>query len=161
METNPQSLQIATPNETVLVITLSARIGNASGSMNICIPHVTIEPVIPRLSTQYLFDVTKSKHVNHGQTSRLEQHLSGVDVTCTAVLGETELSVEQVLDLQVGDVISLTGSIRDPVNLHVNEVPTFLGSVGTHHERYAVKILDVMEGVNQGDGQREALASGN
>ncbi len=160
-ETNPQFLQIATPNETVLVVTLSARIGEATGLMNICIPHVTIEPVIPKLTTQYLFDVTKSKHVHHIDVKRIEQHLTNVDVLCTVLLGATELSVEQVLELQVGDVIKLTGNIQDSVTVNVNDVSTFTGAVGTHRDHYAVKILEVLEGVNQDGGQHEALASGN
>lgn len=160
-ETNPQFLQIATPNETVLVVTLSARIGDATGLMNICIPHVTIEPVIPKLTTQYLFDVTQSKHVHHNELKRLEQHLNNVDVDCSVVLGNTELSVEQVLELQVGDVIKLSGSIHDEVSVHVNGVPALTGAVGTHRDHYAVKVLEVLEGVNFDDGQRETLASGN
>ena len=48
-EVNPQFLQMVSPNETVIVISLNAQIGETSGMINICIPHVVLEPIIPKL----------------------------------------------------------------------------------------------------------------
>ena len=52
-EVNPQFLQMVSPNETVVVISLNTMIGETSGMINICIPHVVLEPIIPKLSVQY------------------------------------------------------------------------------------------------------------
>src|SRR5690606_27074774 len=48
-EVNPQFLQMVSPNETVVVISLNAAIGEASGMINICIPHMVVEPIIQKL----------------------------------------------------------------------------------------------------------------
>lgn len=48
-EVNPQFLQMVSPNETVVVISLNTQIGDASGMINICIPHIVLETIIPRL----------------------------------------------------------------------------------------------------------------
>ncbi len=52
-EVNPQFLQMVSPNETVVVISLETMIGETSGMINICIPHVVLEPIIPKLSVHY------------------------------------------------------------------------------------------------------------
>ena len=41
-EVNPQFLQMVSPNETVVVISLNTMIGETSGMINICIPHVVL-----------------------------------------------------------------------------------------------------------------------
>src|SRR5699024_12370623 len=50
---NPQFLQMVTPNDTVVVVSLNTQIGETSGMMNIWIPHIMLEPIIPKLSGHY------------------------------------------------------------------------------------------------------------
>src|SRR5699024_1472493 len=42
-EVNPQFLQMVSPNETVVVVSLNTQIGEVSGMINICIPHIVLE----------------------------------------------------------------------------------------------------------------------
>ena len=49
LEVNPQFLQMISPNETVVVISFNTIIGETSGMINICIPHVFLEPIVPNL----------------------------------------------------------------------------------------------------------------
>ena len=53
IETNPQFAQIVPPTEMVLLVTLEAKVGDIEGMINICIPYLTIEPVIGKLSSPY------------------------------------------------------------------------------------------------------------
>src|SRR5690606_28072059 len=48
LETNPQFMQIVSPNETIALISFSTKIGETTGMINLCIPHVVIEPIMPR-----------------------------------------------------------------------------------------------------------------
>ncbi|QQE80814.1 flagellar motor switch protein FliM [Alicyclobacillus sp. SO9] len=161
LETNPQFLQLATSNETVLVVTLSARIGEATGLMNICIPHVTVEPIIPKLTTQYLYDVSKSRNSTGYGEQEMEAHLHQVDVDLQAELGAAELTVDEVLDLQVGDIIPLSNSIRDAITVTVDGIPTFTGQVGTRHKHYAVQIIQSVKGGGVNARKGEAVSGGN
>ena len=52
-EVNPQFLQMVSPNETVIVISLNTQVGDVTGMINICIPHVVLEPIISKLSVHY------------------------------------------------------------------------------------------------------------
>jgi len=55
IETNPQFAQIVPPNDMVVLITLETKIGEVEGMTNLCIPYITIEPVISKLSAQYWY----------------------------------------------------------------------------------------------------------
>lgn len=55
MEMNPQFMQIVSPNETVAVISLSTKIGDTTGMINLCLPHVVLEPVMHKLSAHHWF----------------------------------------------------------------------------------------------------------
>ena len=55
IETNPQFAQIVPPSEMVVLVTLETRLGEVEGMMNLCIPYLTIEPIISKLSAQYWY----------------------------------------------------------------------------------------------------------
>lgn len=61
LETNPQFMQIVSPNETIALISLSTKIGDTTGMINLCIPHVVIEPIMPRLSVHHWFVSQKKR----------------------------------------------------------------------------------------------------
>jgi flagellar motor switch protein FliM len=161
LETNPQFLQIATPNETVLVVTLSARIGEVTGLMNICVPHVTVEPIIPKLTTQYLFDTAKNRNRDGDSGPKLHQHLEQMQVPVQVLLGACELSVDDVLNLEIGDVIPLGNTIRDPVTVLIDDVPVFDAAVGKQHQHYAVKVVRPLKGGDTHVRSSEAVPGGN
>jgi flagellar motor switch protein FliM len=162
MESNPQFLQLSTPNETVLVVTLSARIGNASGLMTVCIPHVTIEPIIPKLSTQNFMDGGKARHRDHHpEMMKLNKHLMNTFVNIAVSLGTTELTLEELLDVQLGDVIPLSAPIDQSVTVNVNEIPTYTASVGTRKNHYAVKILEAWKEVSDDERGDEVVSGGD
>lgn len=50
LEINPQFMQIVSPNETVIVISFNTKIGDTTGMMNLCLPHVVLEPVLQDLA---------------------------------------------------------------------------------------------------------------
>jgi flagellar motor switch protein FliM len=52
-ESNPQFMQIVTPSEMVVIITLQLRIGDTEGIMNICIPYLVLEPIMSKLTTTF------------------------------------------------------------------------------------------------------------
>src|SRR6185437_14649274 len=86
LETNPQFLQVVSPNETVVVISMNATVGETSGMINICIPHVVLEPIIPKLSAHYWM-ATTSKAKEPNEVALLEQKIKDANVQLSAQLG--------------------------------------------------------------------------
>ncbi|QRF23712.1 flagellar motor switch protein FliM [Alicyclobacillus sp. TC] len=141
VESNPQFLQLSTPNETVLVITLSARVGPVTGLINLCVPHVTIEPIMHNLSTQFFMDGLRDRESSSAEQMKLANHMQGMEVSMAVALGQAELTVRDVLELQVGDMIPLNHPISAPVTVYVDEVPTFTARIGKMRGKMAIRIL--------------------
>jgi len=65
MDTNPQFAQIVPPSEMVVLITLETNIKGVEGIINICIPYLTIEPIVDKLSSLFWFKGTYTPSVNY------------------------------------------------------------------------------------------------
>ena len=140
-EVNPQFLQMVAPNETVVVISFSITIGEISGMINICIPHVVLEPIIPKLSVHYWMQTSK-KEREPVELQMLENRVQKAELPIIAELGPTEISVLDFLNLTIGDVIELRHSIDKPLSISVGEVPKFLGQAGRVNKTMAVQIVE-------------------
>jgi flagellar motor switch protein FliM len=139
IESNPQFLQIASPNDTVIIIVFKTTIGETTGRMTLCLPHLTLEPLLPKLSTQqWLYSMAKS---DAPQQEKLKQNLDSVDVNVIAELGKATLSVSDLLNLQIGDVI---GMEMGKLQVKVGHLPKYLGNPGLSKGRYAVQIDQVI-----------------
>ena len=150
MEVNPQFLQMISPNETVVVISFNIIIGESSGMINICIPHVVLEPIVPNLSVRYWMQSNK-KDPTSEQSIKLEKRLKKAELPIVAELGQGSLSVEDFLYLQVGDVVSLDRKIDDPLIVKVGDIPKFAVQPGHLRSRMAVQIIEPLNGGDEDD----------
>ncbi|TCT26763.1 flagellar motor switch protein FliM [Melghiribacillus thermohalophilus] len=142
-EVNPQFLQLVSPNETVVVISLNTTIGEASGMINICIPHIVLEPIISKLSVHYWMQDTERK-ANPKDFDNISKGLKSAPVEVKAVLGESTITIEEFLNLAENDVIQLDQSIENPLKLLVNNEPKFYVQPGKSKNKMAVQILEEM-----------------
>jgi flagellar motor switch protein FliM len=55
IDTNPQFAQIVPPNEMTVLVTLETKIGDVEGMINICIPYLTIEPIMGKFSDSFWY----------------------------------------------------------------------------------------------------------
>ncbi|RIW36415.1 flagellar motor switch protein FliM [Bacillus salacetis] len=149
-EVNPQFLQMVSPNETVVVISMNTTIGETSGMINICIPHVVLEPIIPKLSVSYWMQ-TKQKDKNPEDTKNLEKRIKTAHVPVVAELGNSDITIDDFLMLDIGDVIQLNRRIDDPLLIKVGEMPKFTAQPGELNNRLAVQILDSLKGGEEDD----------
>lgn len=143
-EENPQFMQLVAPNETVVVVSLTAKIGETSGMINICMPHVILEPIIPKLSAHYWMQ-TKN-HKDEQTQQKMTKYIKQTDVDVKAILGETAVTINEFLKFQQGDVIALDQSINSPLILEVNNEPKFLAQPGKIRNKMSVQILEEMNG---------------
>jgi flagellar motor switch protein FliM len=149
-EVNPQFLQMVSPNETVVVISMNTTIGETSGMINICIPHVVLEPIIPKLSVSYWMQ-TKSKDKNPQETENLEKRIKTAQVPVVAQLGDSDITIDDFLMLDIGDVIQLNRRIDDPLIVRVGDIPKFTAQPGELNKKLAVQILDSYKGGEEDD----------
>lgn len=149
-EINPQFLQMVSPNETVVVISLNTVIGETSGMINICIPHIVLEPIIPKLSVHYWMQSDK-KAKEPEEISVIEKNIQKASVPIAAELGSSEITISEFLMLDVGDVIELNQPINEPLILKIGGVPKFVGQPGKINKKLAIQILDTVKGRDADD----------
>ena len=118
LETNPQYNQALASNETVVIVTLMSQIGDNQGFINICLPFISMEPIINQLSAQHCF-----RNVGHKpqkeNTALLCQRIEGSEVELAVDLGETVISMKDFLEIQEGDVLPLGKSVGEELDLYV------------------------------------------
>lgn len=143
METNPQFLQIVSPNETVAVISLNAKIGDVSGMINFCLPHISLEPIIPKLTAQHWF-ATQKKGSKPGETETLKKTIRKTSLPLIVELGYSKLTVREFLQLSKGDVIRLEQTVDDLLVLKIGPKEKFRVQPGLSRGKKAVRIVEVI-----------------
>ena len=139
IETNAQFAQIVAQNETVALITLSARVGDVDGMINICIPHMVVEPIVSKLSTKFWFSNVEKEATSEMKES-IELKVRNTVVPVMALLGKTTISVSDFIELQPGDVLPLDTGINDDMEVHVGELLKFYATPGVRKNKVAIKI---------------------
>ena len=145
IETNPQFAQIVPPSEMVVLVTLETKVGDEEGMMNFCIPYITIEPIISKLSSQFWFSSVRRSSTTQ-YLGVLKDKLSTVDMDIVAELGSIVVPVRDVLNLRVGDTIRLSNvKVGDPLTLSVGDQKKFLCQAGEKKKKMAVQILKKLD----------------
>ncbi len=149
IETNPQFVQIVPPTEMVVLVTLETKVEEVEGMMNFCIPYLTIEPIISKLSATYWYS-----SVRRGATTEnlnvLRERLSGIDVPLVAEVGSITLAMKDVMSLQPGNVIRLSNSrVGDPMVLKLGNRPKFDCRPGVVGKKIAVQVTRKIEDIEE------------
>lgn len=145
IETNPQFAQIVPPTEMVVLVTLETKVGDEEGMMNFCIPYLTIEPIISKLSSQFWFSsVRRSSTTQYLGT--LKEKLADVDMDVVAEIGTINLPIRDVLALRAGDVVRLsTVKVGDPLTLSVGNKKKFYCQPGVVGKKMAVQVISKID----------------
>jgi len=139
LETNPQFVQIAPPNDMTAVVTLDAKVGDIEGMINLCFPYFILEPIVSKLSAQYWFSAIR-KETPPEMLENLKRRLERVRIPVSVELGTSSITVEELLNLDVGDVILLNEKVNSLVSIKVGERVKFKGKVGTVGRKLAVRV---------------------
>ncbi|SDM64745.1 flagellar motor switch protein FliM [Fictibacillus solisalsi] len=144
-EVNPQFLQMVSPNETVVVISLSTTVGETSGMMNVCLPQVLLDPIISKLSVHNWMQ-NSQKELLPEEAALIEQKIRKTPLPVSVQLGTAIMNVEEFLQLNAGDIIQLNKKINQPLAVYVENNKKFMAQPGKAKNRMAVQILEQIEG---------------
>jgi flagellar motor switch protein FliM len=139
METQSQFIQIVPPNDTIVSILFEVKVGDLRGAMSLCIPYLLLKPITPKLSVQRWFSSTIGE--NMGQNAdKLAQRLSKAKVTCVCRLGTARITVNDLVNLAVGDTVILDRRATDEVDLMIGSSVKFRGKPGTSGRKVALHV---------------------
>ena len=143
-ESNPQFMQIVTPSEMVVIITLQLRIGDTEGIMNICIPYLVLEPIMSKLTTTFWVASSISKSETENQVAIIQSKLEKTEVNFVVEVGEVQISIKEFLMLGFGDVLQLNTKVKDDLPCRVGTNAKFYCRPGTFGKKMAVQITRVV-----------------
>jgi len=142
IETNTQFAQIISPGETIAIISISIKIGDVEGLMNICLPYVTLEPIMDKLNTKYWF-ASLIEH-DDGYAAAMEDMLERAEVPLSVLLGKSSISVNDFVNLQKGDIIKVGTKIDEELDVYVGKIRKFKALPGTASDKYAVRVTSII-----------------
>lgn len=145
IETNSQFAQIISPSEMIAIITINIKLGETEGLMNVCLPYSVLEPVIDKLNTKYWFSTMQDKDVKTYEDA-IASLISKAQIPIKAVLGNSSISVNDFLNLNVGDIIRLDRKVDEELNVYVGNIHKFTALPGSANEHYAVRLINVLRG---------------
>ena len=143
IETNSQYSQIVSPSEMIALVTLNIKIGDVEGLMNICLPYLTLESVMDRLNAKFWYSNLQERDETV-YSDTIEALISKAQIPIKAVLGNSSISVDDFINLQVGDIIRLDRNVDDDLNIFVGNIRKFTALPGAAGNNYAVRITTVI-----------------
>ncbi|MBD5433405.1 MAG: flagellar motor switch protein FliM [Treponema sp.] len=145
IETNPQFAQIVPPTEMVVLVTLETKVSEEEGMINFCIPYLTIEPIISKLSSQFWFSsVRRSSTTQYLGT--LKEKISTVDMDVVAEIGSINVPIRDVLSLRAGDVVKLSNTkVNDQLTLNIGDKKKYYCQPGLVGKKMAVQVTGKLE----------------
>ncbi|PJZ68194.1 flagellar motor switch protein FliM [Leptospira perolatii] len=147
IETNPQFAQVVPPNDMVVLINLETKIGEVEGLTNLCIPYITIEPIINKLSAQYWYSSIRKGELDENRAI-IQERLDQVQIPVIAEVGSVDISIADFMNLTVGDVVKLENTTtRSDMLVKVGERKKFKCLPGRVGNRLAVQIGERVEDI--------------
>ena len=137
-EINPQFAAIVPPSDVVVVITFEVELESAIGSLTICLPYATIEPIRSKLHASFQ---TERLEVDHIWVGRLRERILETPVEMKVRFGNARLTGNQLVRLKVGDVILLDTDTDELLEVALAGVTKFWGVSGTVKGNMALQII--------------------
>ena len=141
LEGSTENAQIAPFSEPTLSLTIEARIARTSSTLSLLVPYCAIAPVAAAFSQRDGAGPSGSEEA----AEAVDAALRGVEITMRAEVGDTRLTVEDVLALKPGDVLRLDGQTAGGITLYADQVPVHRARPGRNGLKRAAQVLGPVE----------------
>ncbi|MCB0361845.1 MAG: flagellar motor switch protein FliM [Bdellovibrionales bacterium] len=137
-EINPQFVGIVPPTDIVIASTFDVELENANGTITLVIPYSTIEPIKQKLSTG--FQVESDQTDKNMWAKTFTEQMMGTKIEIKVNLGESAITLQELMGLKVGDVIPLNQDATGELEVQVENIKKFKAYYGIHHGTVAVQV---------------------
>ncbi len=137
-EINPQFAAIVPPSDVVVVIAFEVELETAIGSLIVCLPYATIEPIRSKLHASFQ---TERLEIDHTWVGRLKERIMETPVELKVRLGDAKLTGNQLVRLKKGDVILLDTDSDELLEVTLAGVTKYWGAPGTVKGNMALQII--------------------
>lgn len=154
-EMNTQFANIATPNEVVVSTTFTIELGPVSGEMHMCMPYSMIEPIRDLLTSSLQGETLE---VDKRWVRLMTQQIQIAEVEIVADLGTAKMSLGDILNMKVGDIIPI--AVPEVVSAKVDGTPVMECKYGVFNGQYSLRV-DKMLGSSVNEIAHESLQGEN
>jgi flagellar motor switch protein FliM len=140
---SPELAQFATMAEATVMLVLEVSLFKTTGTISMCIPYQVLQPVLDSLTSQVWFGGGTQTRTAADQDSRSQMgdRISQVTLPVTVELGDAEITVQTLLDLQEGHLLKLNTNANGPLPIRVDDRVKFVGQAGLSGKNIAVQIV--------------------
>lgn len=138
-EINPQFVAVVPPSDVVIATTFDVELEKVSGTIKIVIPYATLEPIKSKLSVGFQ---SEQLEVDFIWINRIKEQIMQASANILVKLGEATISIQDLVDLEPGDIIQLDKDATLPLDVLVEGVPKFKGLPGLLKGNRAIKVTE-------------------
>lgn len=141
VEINPMFVGIATPNDIMVISKFQVEMEQTEGFITLCIPYATVEPIKGKLYSGFQ---SEQLEMDVRWTSHIQEQLLDMPVSVVVELGSKTLTVREILNLAVGDIIVFDKKVTEPLLVRVEGVPKFTGFAGQYRQAKALQVESLL-----------------
>jgi len=135
-ESTGKFLQTSPADAMMLILSMEASFGDVSGPMRIAVPYYTLEPVVSRL----LATASASTDKKDSLPPRWHDIYDEIPVAVSVEWDAFELTLRDLSNLQVDDVIEMSPSLLEDTKLRIENRTCFIGEVGLEGDQVAFQV---------------------
>ncbi len=140
-ETNPQGVNVMPANEFLISVKFEVELKKAAGSITLCIPYASIQPIREKLSGGYQKDESEQDRM---WLSLLRQRIYESKVEFSVDLGKSSLPVKDFLKMKEGDILVLDNSFQKKLLARVQGIPKFQGYAGRYGRKKVFRVANTL-----------------
>ncbi|MCP4393793.1 MAG: flagellar motor switch protein FliM [Alphaproteobacteria bacterium] len=137
LETNPRFATISRPSNAAIVTKLRIDMEDRGGRLELLIPYATLEPVRELLLQMFMGEKFGRDTI---WETHLAQELWRTNIDLSAVLDQTTMPLNKIMNLEVGSQMMLSTTPDSDIKLLCGDVPIFSGTMGRKSNNIAIKI---------------------
>ncbi len=144
LEGNPGMFQEIGVDETIVIVVIDVEMEGCSGRLSLCIPGnllMNIYNIMDKRRASAMGEERNSQDIK----MEILNNIKSSDLLVRAQMGDSVITLDDVYNLQVGDVIDLGTPKDSDIKLYVGDQPWFKGQLGVHKRNVAVRVEDLVE----------------
>ena len=134
-ESSGKFLQTSPADAMMLILSMEASFGDVSGPMRIAVPYYTLEPVVSRL-----LSMASAKDDKKSVPLRWHDVYDDIPVDVSAEWDAFELTLRDLSNLEVDDVIEMSPSLIGETKLRIENRTCFIGEIGLEGDQVAFQV---------------------
>ena len=136
-EVNPSMANIVSPTEVVVISSFHIELDGGGGDFHVALPYSMLEPIRELLDAGVQSD---KEDTDMRWSKALRDEIMDVPVELTTKFIETDIPLQYIMDMKVGDIIPV--EIPDHITVLIEDLPTYRAQLGRSRDNLALKIQE-------------------